>query len=121
MRPAPYQRAALPLSYQRNRSTVSTPGRIRTGNLRGVSTALLAVELPAYHVRSAQLVRGISGPAWVRTTDLLRVEQALWPAELQARPSQFASRMSEKRILFSREELPAARQGAICVGMRRCY
>ena len=45
--------------------------------------------MPPRDLRAAQL----SGPAWDRTTDLLHVEQALWPAELQAQ--RLISRMAE--------------------------
>jgi hypothetical protein len=50
-----YQPTALPLSYQRK--SYSTPGRIRTDNLRGVSTALLAVELQAYAAARVRATR----------------------------------------------------------------
>ena len=68
--------------------------------------------MPAQHLRALP-----SGPAWVRTTDLLRVEQALWPAELQARQQTWRGELPgcKEGFLFSREELPAARLGVLTI------
>ena len=115
VRPARYQRAALPLSYQRGFLCHSTSGRIRTSNLRGCTRRYRPSSyrrIWAQHLRASS-----SGPAWVRTTDLLRVEQALWPAKLQARKptSRVGLPGCKEGFLFSREELPAARRGVLTI------
>jgi hypothetical protein len=145
VRRARFERAACPLStgcsatelparhvFSNLGLSSSTPGRIRTGNLRGVSTALLAVELQAYTAaalmrdrRRKRMRTNASGPAWNRTTDFLHVRQALWPLSYrpvlskrnepnEARRSRSNSRMN-KALAFSREELPAARRGASAI------
>ncbi len=123
VRPARYQRAALPLSYQRvsaarvslhARARISTPGRIRTGNLRGVSTALLAVELPAYSPRTARVTTcGRAGSVGLRGFEpRTSCMSGRHSGRLSYRPDA-TNFPDEKAVLVSREGLPAARRGVL--------